>query len=175
MNFFHKNRLIFWVLIILVVINISALASFFIFTQKKAPAPCCSPEEQQCVAFRDELNLSAEQTIKVTEINGSYKKSAEPISKAIKETRAAILTELDKEGPDTMQLNILTNQLSLLQLKIQRENIKQYTKLKRVCTPLQAQRLSALYRDLYGCPMQDGQMKYRNRRGQGNNEKARCE
>jgi Spy/CpxP family protein refolding chaperone len=175
MNFFQKNRLILWVLILLTVINISALVSFFMFTKTPAPAACCTPEEQQCVAFRDELDLSAEQTLKVSDINKKYTESAEPIATAIKETRAAILTELEKETPDTTQLNILANQLTLLQMKIQRENIKQYGDLKRVCTPEQVQKLSALYRDLYGCPMKNGQMKHRYRNGQGNSGKSKCE
>lgn len=156
MNFFSKNRLIFWVLIVLVLINLSALASFFLFNKKQSPASCCSPAEQQCVAFRDELNLSTEQTEKVASINKKYMDSAGPVASAIKDTRAAILTELDMEVPDTMQLNTLTNKLAWLQMKIQQENIKQYSELKRVCTPEQAHRLSALYRDLYGCGMRKG-------------------
>jgi Spy/CpxP family protein refolding chaperone len=175
MNFFHRNRLIFWVLIILVVINISALISFFIFTKPPAPAPCCSPAEQQCIAFRDELSLSATQTLQVAAINKIYKESAEPVANAIKETRAAILTELEKDSPDSLQLNALTNQLALLQMKIQKENITQYRALKHVCTTDQALKLSALYRDLYGCPMQHGQMKHRYRHGQGDSRETKCE
>ena len=175
MNFFQKNRLIFWVLIILVVINISALVSFFLFTKNQAPAACCSPGEQQCMAFRDELKLSAEQTLKVAEVNNAYTKFAEPIATAIKENRAAILTELEKEVPDTLCLDSLTNQLALLQIKIQKENIKQYRALKLVCTPEQAQRLSALYRDLYGCPMQTGQMKSSHGKGCGDSTRTKCE
>ncbi|MCX6266321.1 MAG: hypothetical protein NTW16_03060 [Bacteroidetes bacterium] len=174
MNFFNKNRLIFWVLIILVVINISALISFFLFTKTAVQTPCCPPEEQQCNAFRDELNLSTGQTLKVTEINKRYKEFAEPISMEIKGARTSILTELEKDVPDTIRLNSLTNQLALLQSKIQRENITQYRELKRVCTPEQAQKLSALYRDLYGCPMQNGQMKHRNRHGQGESKNEKC-
>ncbi len=166
MNFFHRNRFIFWVLIILVAINISALVSFFLFSKPPAAAPCCSPEEQQCIAFRDELNLSADQNQQVTAINKVYTESAEPIAATIKEMRASILTELEKESPDTLQLNTFVAQLAVLQMKIQKENIKQFSALKRVCTPDQAQRLSALYRDLYGCPMQNGQMKHRYRHGQ---------
>jgi Spy/CpxP family protein refolding chaperone len=175
MNFFSKNRMVFWVLMILVVINISALVSFLFFTRTRPATPCCSPEEQQCVAFRDELNLSPDQTLKVNDINKNYTLFAEPVANSIKEARAAILTELEKEVPDTLRLNVLTNQLALLQLKIQKENIKQFSALKRVCTPEQAQRLSALYRDLYGCPMQGGQIKHHFRRGQGNGNRAKCE
>jgi hypothetical protein len=168
MNFFYKNRLIFWVLFILVVINISALISFFLLTKPREAPPCCTPEEQQCNAFQDELKLSSSQIVKVQAINKNYTDSAGPIALSIKEARAAILNELEKEIPDTVQLNKMTNQLALLQMKIQTENIKQYIALKRVCTTAQASRLSALYRDLYGCPMRDGTMNHRHRQGQEN-------
>jgi Spy/CpxP family protein refolding chaperone len=175
MNFFHRNRLIFWILILLVVINISAFVSFFLLTKSPVTPTCCPPGEQQCNAFRDELKLTAAQSLKVAEINKLYKESAEPIATAIKETRAAILTELENELPDSIHLNSLVNELAFLQSKIQKENIRQYTNLKHVCTPEQANRLSALYRDLYGCPMQNGQMNYRYRHGQGNSKKQNCE
>ncbi|MCX6305204.1 MAG: hypothetical protein NT040_09555 [Bacteroidetes bacterium] len=175
MNFFSKNRLVFWLLVILVVINISALASFFLFTKTADTRQCCSPEQQQCMAFRDELKLSAAQTLKVNAINKQYAGSAGPIASAIKENRTAILTELEKDVPDSIHLNALTEQLALLQVEIQKENIRQYRELKRVCTPDQAQRLSALYRDLYGCPMQNGEKQHRYRHGQDNAQKPRCE
>ena len=174
MNIFHKNRLIFWVLVILVIINVTALISFFFFSKPKPQTPCCSPAEQQCAAFRDQLNLTAEQTRKVTQINESYEASAGPIVTAIKSTRAAILTELEKVLPDTSHITALIGQLASLQVSIQKENIKQYGELKKVCTPEQAQRLSALYRDLYGCPMQENRMQNRYRGGH-NGQKPRCE
>ena len=175
MNFFLKNRLIFWALIFLVVLNISALTSFFLFRKSQSPAACCTPEQKQCMAFRDELKLSADQTLKVTDINNKYMVVAEPIAKAIKDTRASILTELENEAPDTLKLNQLALNLSMLQLKIQKENIKQYSALKKVCNPEQALRLSALYRDLYGCSMQAGQMKNRYRKGQGARDNGGCQ
>ena len=175
MNFFQRNRFIFWVLMFLVIINISALASFFLFRKSQAPAACCTPAQQQCAAFRDELKLSDQQTVQVSKINSAYTIVAGPISQAVKETRASILTELEKESPDTLLLNKMALNLSLLQLEIQKENIRQYRALKKVCTPEQAQRLSALYRDLYGCSMQGGQMKYRYRKGQGTGKRGMCE
>jgi Spy/CpxP family protein refolding chaperone len=156
MNFFDKNRLIFWVLTVLVVVNISALVSFFIYPKTQEPnRPCCSPEEQQCNAFRDELNLSENQTLQVGEINRNYKSAAEPISMAIKQVRADIITELEQARPDTVQIDSLVNRLSGLQTNIQKENIKQYQALKQVCTTEQAHKLSALFRDLYRCPMKN--------------------
>jgi Spy/CpxP family protein refolding chaperone len=176
MNFFHKNRYVFWVLIILIVINISALVSFFLFAQTTPPASCCPADGKLGHSFSNELGLSAAQTEKVSSINQNYKATAEPIVASIKDTRGAILNELEQETPDTSLLNRLTEELSILQKNIQKENINQYMELKKACTPEQAQRLSALYRDLYGCPMQAKGMQHQYRHGQGKNKgEPRCE
>jgi Spy/CpxP family protein refolding chaperone len=176
MNFFLKNRYVFWVLIILIVINISALVSFFLFTQNTPPASCCPADGKQGHSFSNDLGLSTAQTEQVSAINQNYKRHAEPIATSIKDTRGLILNELEKDMPDSSLLNKLTAQLCVLQNTIQRENIKQYLELKKVCTPAQAQRLSALYRDLYGCPMQSKGMKHQFRNGQGKTKgEPRCE
>ncbi|MEI7500262.1 MAG: periplasmic heavy metal sensor [Bacteroidota bacterium] len=176
MNFFLKNRYVLWVLIILIVINISALVSFFLFTQAPPSKSCCPVQGKQGHSFTSELGLSAAQTEKVSSINQNYKTNAEPIVASIKVSRGAILNELEQEKPDTNLLNRLTEELSLLQNKVQKENIKQYLELKKVCNPEQAQRLSALYRDLYGCPMQAKGMQHKYRRGQDKTKgEPKCE
>jgi Spy/CpxP family protein refolding chaperone len=175
MNFFSKNRFISWALIILVIINVSALLSFLFFTSPKQESSCCPADQQQCVAFRDELKLSAAQEKLVAEINNRYMESAAPVAADIKSTRAALLNELETEQPDSIRMDSLSNRIALLQVKIQHENISQYLALKKVCTPQQAQKLSTLYRELYGCPMQNEPGKHRYRNGQGNSGRMKCE
>jgi Spy/CpxP family protein refolding chaperone len=167
MNFFQKYRYIAWVLIILIVINVAALVSFFLFNQSPPAESCCPEPTEKGRFFSTELGLSAGQTEKVSVINQNYKNEAEPIVAAIKKSRNAILSELEEEQPDTALLNRLSEELSVLQKNIQRENIKQYLELKKVCNPEQAHRLSALYRDLYGCPMKAKGMQHKNRHGKG--------
>jgi Spy/CpxP family protein refolding chaperone len=175
MNFFDKNRFLFWTLLVLIVINISALISFFMFTRSGDKVPCASPDKQQCYAFREELDLTDSQNSQVMEINRIYRDSARPIAAAIRDARASVLSELEKENPDTNYLNSLLISISDRQIKIQKENMRQYMALKRVCTPDQAKKLSALYRELYGCPMHNEQPKHRHRRGQSNSDTLNCE
>jgi Spy/CpxP family protein refolding chaperone len=172
MNFFLKTRFLFWTLIILVLINVSALASFFIFSnQKPTAAACCPPEQTSQRALSSELGLTQSQTEKVAQINRNYRQQAEPIAASIKEKRETILSELEQPEPDTIFLNQIVRSLSILQIGIQQKNIQQYLELKKVCTPEQTHRLSELYRDLYGCPMRDNdntmERRHRNRCGQG--------
>lgn len=169
MEIYKKNRLLFWLLLFLIVINLTAVISFFFFVQK-APSPACEADQNgKCNVFQQELNLSESQSVKVEEINAAYRSISEPLVAAIREKRAGIMNELESDQPDTAILSGYSMELSLLQNNMQKENIRQYLALKRICNPEQLQRLSSLYRDLYGCPAKEKKMQHRYRHGQGKN------
>jgi Spy/CpxP family protein refolding chaperone len=174
METYKKNRLLFWLLIVLVVINVAALASFFIYSGKPKEVACKEQSGMSCTGLCKELNLTGSQGVKVEEINKNYVANAGVLSASIKEMRASILDELNREKPDSVVINTLVRELSKLQSMLQHENIRQYLELKKVCTPEQAQQLSGIYRDLYGCPMQGRGAKNQHRRG-GQQQGMRCE
>ncbi len=164
-----KNRLLTWALIVLIVVNLSALGSFFFFTRPAPPEAdsFCQTGGQPCKTFRDQLGLTEEQTGRVNTINDRYTAVAEPLAARIREARSEILTELDTVSPDTSRLQALVSEISRLQAEIQHENIRQYLALKEVCDSGQAHRLSALYREMYGCPMKGEAAAHRHRHGRG--------
>ena len=164
-----KNRLLFWLLLFLIAINLSALVSFFFFVQQKPLMECNVNQEGKCNLFKQELNLSEAQMIRVEEINSRYRNASEPLVAAIREKRNKIMHELENETPDTLLLSSYAMQLSLLQNQMQKENISQYLALKKICNSDQLQRLSGLYRDLYGCPLKEKRMQHRYRHGQEKN------
>ena len=59
--------------------------------------------------------------------------------------------ELSKDKPDTNLLNKCGEEICLLQKQMQKASVRQYVALKEICNPVQCQRLSALYFELYGC------------------------
>ena len=170
MFFLTNSWLLLWILVVLVIINVTALASFFFFTRPEPAAACCPPGQAQCSALRDELKLSDEQTRQVTSINENYAKTAGPLADEIGEARAAILNEMEQAKPDTLRVDSLIKRIAVLQVLVQKQNIRQFSELRRVCDPAQAQKLSALYRELYGCPMQKNGAQHRYRHGQGGRE-----
>ncbi len=167
MEIYKKNRLLFWLLLFLIVINLTAIISFFFFIQKDTSPACNASKAGKCNVFQQELNLSESQSVKVEEINAIYRSNSEPLVASIREKRAGIMNELESNQPDTSILAGYSLELSQLQNKMQIENIRQYLALKRICNPEQLQRLSALYRDLYGCPVKEKKMQHRYRHGQG--------
>lgn len=150
MNIFNNNRVVFWILIFLVMINITALATYLIYMRKPASDPVPGSGYKKGIALRQELSLSPDQSIAVNKINYTYQASTEPIVTAIREKKAEILDELSKENSDTVLVVKLAEEVLHEQKKLQMANIKQFIDLKKVCTPEQTQKLSQIYGELYG-------------------------
>jgi len=171
MNIFNNNRTIFWILIFLVLINITALATYFFFMRKPASEPVPDSGIKHGIALKQELSLTPDQSIKVNTINAAYKASSEPVVAAIKEKKAILLEELSKENTDISLVAKLADDVVTEQKKLQMANIKQFLDLKKVCTPEQTQKLSQIYSELYGCE-DKGQGKGQGR-GQGKGNRHR--
>ncbi|MEI6062499.1 MAG: periplasmic heavy metal sensor [Bacteroidota bacterium] len=151
MNVFNNNRTVFRILIFLVLINITALATYFIYIRKAANEPVPASRFNQGIALREELSLTPEQSLKVNKINATYKASSEPVVAAIKEKKAILLDELTKNDTDTSLVAKLAEDVVLEQKNLQSANIKQFLDLKKICTPEQTKKLSHIYSELYGC------------------------
>jgi Spy/CpxP family protein refolding chaperone len=158
MNIFNHNRTIFWILIFLVLINITALGTFWVYFHKHASEPIQISGYRNGVALKQELSLTSAQSVKVNGINTIYKTTSEPLASAIKDQKALLLEELSKENTDMTQVEKIANEVVSEQKKLQDANIKQFLDLKKVCTAEQTQKLSQIYAELYGC----------GHRGQGN-------
>ncbi|MFZ4547844.1 MAG: Spy/CpxP family protein refolding chaperone [Bacteroidales bacterium] len=151
MNMFNNNRFVFWILIFLVLINLSALATYFIYIRKPASETIPSPVYKSGVALKEELDLAPDQSLKVNQINAVYQATCDPVVKAIRNKKAEMLEELSKEVTDTSLVVSIAQQVVNEQEKLQLANIKQFLDLKKVCTPEQTKKLSQIYAELYGC------------------------
>jgi len=154
METYHKNRLLFWVLVFLVIVNLAALGTYFFFPRQQTVVTCEEGAATPGCVYQSRLDLTDEQARQVDLISEDYLKLSRPIADEIKGIRGQILDELTVDQPDTSYLNELSSALAELQGQLQRKNIEHYLELKEVCNPEQAMRLSNLYRELYGCPMQ---------------------
>jgi hypothetical protein len=174
MNFFNKNRLIFWLLLFLVVINISALVTFFLFYSGQKKQSSQNTGKQSFSMFQKELSLTPIQSEKVCSINAQHRSISEPVSTALKEKRSQLLEELSLEQPDTLLLRKYAEEIGDLQKEMQMALIRHYLDLKTVCDSCQCQKLSSFYFQLYdskgpGKGM-GKQMQHRNRHGQKQQE-----
>lgn len=150
MNIFNNNRPVFWILIFLVLINIAALVTYFVYIRKPASETLSGPGSKKGLVLKQELALTPDQSIAVNKINATYQASSEPIVETIRDRKSELLDELSKEDTDSVVLIKLTNDIVNEQKKLQMANIKQFLDLKKVCTPEQTLKLSQIYAGLYG-------------------------
>ena len=173
MNYFSKNKVILWVLVFLVIVLVTALISLIIFFTSKSDSLNQQTSENTGRRFNQELSLTPAQSGKVDAILREYRTSTEPIRLKIQGNRAQLLEELATSNPDTSLINKRMEDICDLQKQMQKASVKQYMTLKQICTPMQCERLSSLYFELYGFQgqgkgMGKGKgMMHRNRRGQG--------
>jgi len=150
MNIFNNNRIVFWILIFLVLVNIAALGTYFFYMRKLANEHESGSGLKRGIVLQQELALTPDQSLAVNKINATYQSSSEPIVEAIRGKKAQLLEELSNEDTDSAVLIQLTSAVVNEQKKLQIANIKQFLDLKKVCTPEQTHKLAQIYAGLYG-------------------------
>ena len=118
MNYFTKKRLVIWTVVILVVLNISALATF-LYERKLncAPPPVQSTNENQRFKeinwfMRDDLGLNPAQTNKIYKLRRKNYLDSRKILLSLDNKRKEMLTELQKENPDQKKLNEIADEIA---------------------------------------------------------------
>ncbi|MCX6242139.1 MAG: periplasmic heavy metal sensor [Bacteroidetes bacterium] len=150
MNFFSKNKFVFWLLIFLVVINLTVLITFVVMYSRKPDAITQQVPEKPGLALQKELTLTPSQSEHVDLILADYRKVTDPVAEGIRGYRVRILNELANDKPDTFKINHYADSVCYLQRQMQKASVKQYMALKEICNPEQCKRLSSLYFELYG-------------------------
>jgi hypothetical protein len=154
MKNYSVKQLLTWTVIVIVVVALSATVSYLITSRPAAEPACCADSTVQ-TAIHAQLGLTPSQEQVVDSINMVYRAKAGPLADSIREMRSYLLAELRSDSPSPGSLDSITFRISMLQHKLQQENIRQYLGLKNICTPEQAERLSAFFHDLYQCPMKE--------------------
>lgn len=169
-----KNRILFWILIFLIVLNVSAMISFWLYYARKNKPVAETGAEKPGWALQQELSLSPEQTEAVAGINVRYRNISVQLAEDIREKKTELMSELSAGQTDTAKAYSIVDELAVLRNQLQESNIRQFLELKKVCTPSQVEKLSAIYSEFYGCENRGqgkgtgtgGGMRHRHRYGQ---------
>ena len=132
MNFFSKNKLVFWLLIFLVVINLTVLITFLVMYSRKSDTVTQQVPKKPGMALQKELTLTPSQSEQVDLILADYRKVTNPVAENIRGYRASILDELASDKPDTIKINHYADSICYMQRKMQTASVKQYLALKEI-------------------------------------------
>ncbi len=172
MDYFIKKRFSFWMVFILLVVNIVTITTilYHIYSDNST-ASSATVNNGAGKIITTELGLNPKQNDLFSTINNDYKEKSKPILDQLTDKRSEMLAELSQAKPDTVILKTIANEIGELHSTLKLLTIQNFLELKEICTPDQQQLLSKMYTDMLECEGHfkgyGKQYRHRYRHGQG--------
>lgn len=148
-------RTLVWVIVILLATNLSMAVTFLYHKQqdKKAAQQTETnaievPTEQRTRFFREQLNLSPEQTNQFRELNRTYNRTAREITIELEKLRTEMVDEIGKKEPDSLQINEITKSIGELHTQLKNATIDYYLRMKEACNDEQKIKLNEIFKSM---------------------------
>lgn len=147
----NKTKILVWVIIILVVINITTIITVVSFSSGNRDAGTEQPEvsfTRRTDFFQTQLGLNQEQRKEFMLFNRKFNQAAGPITERLNTLRFKMIDELSSPAPDTVALNRMCRQFGNLHYRLKNVTVNYYLNMKSVCDKNQEIILSDLFRDI---------------------------
>ena len=142
----NKKYLIYWVNIILLMLN-TALLVFFCFTPDKT----VYKNEDSTISnefLREELNFTDEQYKLINELDKDVLRRHQTVLKLLCQRRYQMLNELAKPTPSTEELNKIAPSVGHLHKALKTQTARHLHKIKKVCNQEQSIKLAKMFIDI---------------------------
>lgn len=147
MNYFTKNKMLFWCVVVLIILNAVTLTS--VWFGKTPVHPSSTPQTQtggQLMAQR--LQLSDDQQLLFDQIRSEHFERTRPLQQRAHELRLRLLDELFSPQPDEAKIRQMQAELQQT-LGLFEENLyRHFDELKNACQPQQTEALRLMLIDL---------------------------
>lgn len=142
-------------LILLIVINVSALLTFAYnrWLREAGERPAASPALAD--PLTGQLCLSGHQEKCIRDIRFAFDSEIGKIQAQMREKRRAMVEEMKRESPDSASIDKLIEEISVLQAEIQKKAVLNLLKEKEVLTPEQKETFFRMFED-HVCPREKG-------------------
>lgn len=150
-----KNKILIWLIVILLAINISTVASLYFYT-KCSEKPLEMTEivqidrqaESGARQFREKLNLDADQVIQFRDINREFNRTANRITRQLEFLRIDMVTELGKQDTDRERIGEINKEFGQVHEQLKNLTSDYYLQMKALCNEEQQQKLYDLFRGM---------------------------
>jgi Spy/CpxP family protein refolding chaperone len=147
-----KNKILTFGLILLFIVNISALVTFAYNRWVKPQSKFHSPNSVESAPLMPrQLSLSHEQLKCFRDIRSSYDAEIKEIQAQIQVKRRTLVGQMKKETPDMTSIDKLIEEISRLQAEMQKRAVLNLFKEKEVLTPEQREKFFRMFED-HVCP-----------------------
>jgi Spy/CpxP family protein refolding chaperone len=153
MNATNKDRILIWVIVILVATNLSTIGSFYYHRiseakETKQENQNTIPGEQRTRFFRDQLNLNDEQIDQFRDINRAFNRTARSIETNLTQLREDMIKELGTQNPDSARLNQMATQVGNNHRELKQVTTTFYLDMKKICTAEQQAKLHEIFQSM---------------------------
>lgn len=156
-----KQRIINWLSIFLLVINISAFTTILVLNNKSSSQEETAANYFKSDAFlKEELNLSDKQFAEIERMDYQVFRSYQIILDIQCETNFSLLEELSKDEPDLIKMDSIATKIGKHHASLKRQTIKHFLNLRKICNEEQTVLLNQLIKNMMKL---DDQCKYCNK------------
>ncbi|MCD6112931.1 MAG: hypothetical protein J7J86_06650 [Bacteroidales bacterium] len=145
----EKHRVIKWINIFLLIINISAFVTILFLNYKSSSSTVNSDSNFNSDLFlKKELNLTEEQYKKVCLLDNKIFRVYQSLLDMQCEANFAIIDELTSENPSKRKLDSIANKIGRTQTGLKRQTIKHFLNIRSICDENQVILLNQLLKDM---------------------------
>ncbi len=150
MNYFNRKNIIIWILVVLFIINVTAIATIFYQIQRfKRVGGLQHSFEDPPAYIQKKLGLNEKQAQWFHEQHIAFRDTASRFFDKFNLIRTEMADELSKENPDRKILENYANQYGELHKQLKMFTIEHFLSLREKCTPEQQQQLDMFMRGLF--------------------------
>jgi hypothetical protein len=143
-----KNRLVILFLVLLTIVNVSALVTiaYHRLDFRRLPPPIEQPD-MHMNPIKQELGLNDEQVKEFDSQAQSFHKEIEPILDSLQAKRSDLMSEITAKEPSMGKLNRLADEIGALQAELEKRTTMHFLKGKSFLTPDQQRRFFSLLKE----------------------------
>jgi Spy/CpxP family protein refolding chaperone len=146
----RKIRILYWVVAILAIFNISLLATIFLMPDHEGNwdrehAKEETQNKDQRHYFSRMLNLTAAQQVVFDSSRSEFRREADSVFSGITRCKEEMFKELSSGNPDSVKLNEIAANMGLLHTQLKLSTIHHFLMLRKECTPEQQVILSKIF------------------------------
>jgi protein CpxP len=154
-TYFTRYRILMWLVIILLVINISAITTILLglnIRDKKEPRPFHKRIEMHRPHdgrfFEESLNLSPEQHDRFKASRHKFFSEAKKLAGQMHDKRVEFVNEMAAAEPDTLKLQEIADEIGMLHSKLKYQTYKHYIEMKSICNKEQEEKLTRIFKSM---------------------------
>lgn len=147
MDIMQKNRLLIWLVVILVLINLLSVGTFwfgFFFHKPPQMRPFRGPEEM----IERELGLTEQQKAGMRQEMHKHFESVRVILDSVKTLKREAFALITQHPEDTVQAEILLKKTADCLIEADRMRYKHFLTLRKMCSPEQQKSFDRLLQDM---------------------------